>query len=77
MGKAMQTYTKLLYTQGDWGVLATVNVKSYAALEALYQKCADAPLPIAAAAEAGFHAVESIPFGIPTSAPARFCIRRS
>jgi hypothetical protein len=51
LGKAMQTYSKLLYTQGDWGVLATVNVKSYAAFEALYQKCAGFPWPAAAPSE--------------------------
>ena len=45
LGKAMQTYTRLLYTQSDWGVLATVNVKSYAAFEALYKQCANAAVP--------------------------------
>jgi hypothetical protein len=41
----MQTYTRLLYTQSDWGVLATVNVKAYAAFEKLYKRCTDAALP--------------------------------
>ena len=45
LGKAMQVYSRLLYTQSDWGVLATVNVKSYAAYEALYKKCANAAVP--------------------------------
>ena len=44
----MQAYTRLLYTQSDWGVLATVNVKAYAAFEKLYQRwtnCIHAAVP--------------------------------
>ncbi len=52
LGKAMQVYTRLLYTQSDWGVLATVNVKAYASFEALYRQCADAAVPNAVASDA-------------------------
>ena len=52
LGKAMQTYTRLLYTQSDWGVLATVNVKAYAAYEALYKQCTNAAVPKPVAADA-------------------------
>ena len=45
LAKAMQTYTHLLYTQSDWGVLATVNVKAYASLEQIYHDRVGEPLP--------------------------------
>jgi septum formation topological specificity factor MinE len=45
LGKAMQVYTRLLYTRSDWGVLATVNVKAYAAFEKLYKQCIGAAVP--------------------------------
>ena len=45
LGKAMQTYTKLLYTQGDWGVLATVNDKAYGAFEKFYKQCDEGFVP--------------------------------
>jgi hypothetical protein len=45
LGKAMQTFTRLLYTQSDWGALATVNVKSYASFEQIHKQCSDAPVP--------------------------------
>ena len=45
LGQAMRTYTRLLYTKSDWGVLATVNVKMYAAFERYYQQCADDSVP--------------------------------
>lgn len=45
LGKAMRTYTKLLSTQSDWGVLATVNVKSYASFEQIYRQCSNAAVP--------------------------------
>ena len=45
LGKAMQTFTRLLYTQSDWGALATVNVKSYASFEQIHKQYSDAPVP--------------------------------
>ena len=45
LGKAMQTFTRLLYTQSDWGALATVNVKSYASFEQIFKQCTNAPVP--------------------------------
>lgn len=45
LGQAMHAYTRLLYTQSDWGVLATVNVKMYAAFERYYQQCAVDTVP--------------------------------
>jgi hypothetical protein len=45
LGKAMQTFTRLLSTQSDWGALATVNVKSYASFEQIYKQCSDGPVP--------------------------------
>jgi hypothetical protein len=39
LGKAMQTYTRLLYTQSDWGVLSAVNVKTYAHFERSLRWC--------------------------------------
>ena len=48
LGKAMQTYTRLLSTQGEWGVLATVNVKAFAAYENLWKDKAKTSVPTAA-----------------------------
>ena len=51
LGKAMQTFTRLLHTQSDWGALATVNVKSYASFEQIHKQCSDAPVPGAGAVD--------------------------
>jgi hypothetical protein len=45
LGKAMQAFTRLLYTQSDWGALATVKVKSYASFEQIYRQCSGGPMP--------------------------------
>ena len=47
LGEAMHAYTRLLSTQGEWGVLATVNVKAFAAYEKLWQENAKTSVPAA------------------------------
>lgn len=38
LGRAMQSYTRRLTTQGDFGNLATLNVKAYIAFRNLWQR---------------------------------------
>ena len=45
LGKAMRAYTRLLYTQGDWGVLSTVNIRAYASFEKTCKECGHAAVP--------------------------------
>jgi hypothetical protein len=45
LGQAMQSYTKLLCTQGDWGVLSAINDKAYASFEKIWEACSDRPVP--------------------------------